>query len=231
MNVRFVVIAPESKQGTFAVRLPLVVGRSEEAKFRIQQDRVSRKHCEFFETDGALFIRDLGSTNGTFLDGEQIPSSTKMPVASGGVVRVGSLTFRVEYGELPDTEASTPSTKQRRPGDSTVKLRHAADSERLQVEHVEPVEDEAAEAVAENTETAAPDFVAEEAAAEQPAVEEESAAEEIPEPRSSGGFDFLGAEPAAADEGESPQWPAADADDAHEQPDDDKLGDFFKGLK
>ena len=201
MNARFVVVAPESKQGAFTVRLPIVVGRSEEAKFRIQQDRVSRKHCEFFEQDGELFIRDLGSTNGTFLDGEQIPSSTKTPVASGAVVRVGSLTFRVEYETASGADASASGAEQRPAGDKTVKLPHAADSERLEFEHVE-----------------------------QP--EAEVAVEESPQQASSGGFDFFAAGPAdAADAGESPQWPSADADAAPEQPDDDKLGDFFKGLK
>ena len=142
MNIQFVVIAPKSKAGTFTVRLPIVVGRSEEAKFRIQQDRVSRKHCEFFGTDGQVFVRDLGSTNGTFLDDEQIPTSCKTPVSSGAIVRVGSLAFRVEYA----TESGMGATKVRPAGrdasDVTVGLKQAGDSEHLHVEHdAEPAAD------------------------------------------------------------------------------------------
>ena len=173
MNVRFVVVAPESKQGTFNVRLPIVVGRSEEAKFRIQQDRVSRKHCEFFEKEGELFVRDLGSTNGTFLDDEQIPLSTKTPVRSGAVVRVGSLAFRVEYGAAAEADASASRAGQRPAGDKTVNLKLAADSERLQVEHVaqhEAHEEEAAAPVAENGEMAAADFVEDAAATAEPEI-------------------------------------------------------------
>jgi predicted component of type VI protein secretion system len=92
------IVAPKAKRGSFKVRLPLLVGRGEEAKFRIQHHQVSRRHCELFAGDGAeVFLRDLGSTNGTFLDGEQIPTSGRTAVRAGGVVRVGKVAFVVEY--------------------------------------------------------------------------------------------------------------------------------------
>ena len=134
MNVRFVVIAPESKKGTFTVRLPIVVGRSEEAKFRIQQDRVSRKHCEFFDQEGVVYLRDLGSTNGTFLDDEQVPTSGKTPVTSGGVVRVGGLEFRVEYNMPVGMKAKQGGGKPKS-ADDTIGLKQGGDSEPLRVEH------------------------------------------------------------------------------------------------
>jgi hypothetical protein len=92
------IVAPKAKRGSFKVRLPLLVGRGEDAKFRIQHHQVSRRHCELFPGDGAeVFLRDLGSTNGTFLDGEQIPTSARTAVRSGGLVRVGKVAFVVEY--------------------------------------------------------------------------------------------------------------------------------------
>jgi len=97
MEVRFVIISPPRQKNSIAVRLPIVVGRGEEAKFRIQQDSVSRRHCEFFEEDGGVFVRDVGSTNGTLLDGERIASGAACAVASGTRVQVGGLVFRVEY--------------------------------------------------------------------------------------------------------------------------------------
>ena len=97
MEVRFVIISPPRQKNSIAVRLPIVVGRGEEAKFRIQQDSVSRRHCEFFEEDGGVFVRDVGSTNGTLLDGERVASGAVCAVASGTRVQVGSLVFRVEY--------------------------------------------------------------------------------------------------------------------------------------
>jgi predicted component of type VI protein secretion system len=97
MVVRFHVVSPVAKQRTFTVRLPIMLGRGEEAKFRIQHDLVSRRHCEFFERQGQVYVRDLGSTNGTFLNDEQVPASTKTAVSPGAVVRVGGLSFAVDY--------------------------------------------------------------------------------------------------------------------------------------
>ena len=106
MVVLFHVVSPVSKKRTFTVRLPILLGRGEEAKFRIQHDLVSRKHCEFFERQGQVYVRDLGSTNGTFLDDEQVPASTKTVVPPGGIMRVGGLSFAVEY-QLPTTADTT----------------------------------------------------------------------------------------------------------------------------
>ena len=97
MDVRFVIVSPASKRQSIPVRLPILAGRSEEAKFRIQQDSVSRRHCEFFLKDDAVYVRDMGSTNGTLLDDESIPASIPTLVKPGGIVRIGSVAFRVEY--------------------------------------------------------------------------------------------------------------------------------------
>ena len=242
MNVLFVVIAPKSKEGTFTVRLPVVVGRSEEAKFRIQQDRVSRKHCEFFATDGEVFIRDLGSTNGTFLEDEQVETSVKTPVASGAVIRVGSLAFRVEYPAEPGTQTVVARQADHDASDVTVGMKQAADSEHLRVEHaVESVVDSDVPAQTlpdqvlpeDGFQPEAEDAVAEESAAvDVPAAKSEHQKDASTKKPAGKGFDFLAAEPVAeAAAEESPAWPgeAAAADDG--PADDEELGDFFKGLK
>ena len=115
MKVSFVVLEPESKRGTYEVPLPVVVGRGSEARFRIQQDRISRKHCELFDRDGDVYVRDLGSTNGTFLDGEQIVASIRTPVPPGSVLRIGTIDIRIDYagsGPLAPAAASTPAVEQ-----------------------------------------------------------------------------------------------------------------------
>jgi pSer/pThr/pTyr-binding forkhead associated (FHA) protein len=103
MIVRFVVVEPESKKGSHTVRLPLLVGRSREAKFRIQQERVSRRHCQFTVEDGVVFVRDLGSTNGTHLEGTLVPVDHPIRVPPGALVRVGSIGFLVEYDRFAET--------------------------------------------------------------------------------------------------------------------------------
>jgi pSer/pThr/pTyr-binding forkhead associated (FHA) protein len=113
MIVRFHIVSPPSKKRGFSVRLPILLGRGEDAKFRIQHDLVSRKHCEFFAADGGVFVRDLGSTNGTFLNDEQVPASVKTPVPHGATIRVGGLSFRVEYeqsGAVPQAVEAAPQS-------------------------------------------------------------------------------------------------------------------------
>jgi|LakMenEpi03Aug12_release.lakeMendotaPanAssembly.Ray.scaffolds.fasta_scaffold287175_2 predicted component of type VI protein secretion system len=102
MDVRFVVLSSAGQERPYPVRLPIVVGRSDEAKFRFKNDSVSRRHCEFFIQDDVIFVRDLGSTNGTLLDQQSIAGDDATPVPSGSVVRVGNMAFRVEYGSAAD---------------------------------------------------------------------------------------------------------------------------------
>jgi len=85
------------KSRAFELKLPVVIGRGEQATFRIPHVRVSRRHCELFEENGKVYIRDLGSTNGTMLRGTMLPSKAKAHVASGNVLTLGGLLFRIEY--------------------------------------------------------------------------------------------------------------------------------------
>ena len=107
MEVRFVVLSPSSANRVVPVRLPILVGRGDEARFRIQKDSVSRRHCEFFLEHDVVHVRDLGSTNGTLLGKELIPVSVATAVPPGTVVNVGGVTFRVEY----DSAIASPTDK------------------------------------------------------------------------------------------------------------------------
>ncbi len=109
MIVQLVIVEPVSKRGSHPVRLPLLVGRGKEAKFRIQQERVSRRHCELSATDGVVYLVDLGSTNGTLLEGGAVLAGHPTRVPAGATVRVGSLSFRVDY----DSFAETPTVELR----------------------------------------------------------------------------------------------------------------------
>jgi pSer/pThr/pTyr-binding forkhead associated (FHA) protein len=204
MDVRFVIVSPASRKAAHAVRLPVLVGRGDEAKFRVQQDSVSRRHCEFFIKDDAVFVRDLGSTNGTLVAGERIASSAAMLVPPGTEVRVGGIVFRVDY----ESAAAPAATEPR--GDDTVPMSTADDT----LETLEPA--------AEPESAAEPDRDAELESAAELDVPDATADAEIPDLASltaaepateSTGFDFLGGEAAA---------PQSDGDD--------KLDDFFKSL-
>jgi pSer/pThr/pTyr-binding forkhead associated (FHA) protein len=69
------------------------IGRHDDCQIRIKSSQVSRRHCELFEAGGKLAIRDLGSSNGTFVNGKKITG--QQVLKSGDEVTVGTVTLRV----------------------------------------------------------------------------------------------------------------------------------------
>lgn len=67
----------------------LVVGRSRSCEVRLQEDSVSRLHAAFVWRDAALYVEDLGSSNGTFVNGRRIDAPCR--IKPGDVVRFGAL--------------------------------------------------------------------------------------------------------------------------------------------
>ncbi|HTU24260.1 MAG TPA: FHA domain-containing protein [Pirellulales bacterium] len=96
MDVKFVVVGGGPIQSNeFALQLPTVVGRSRTADLPLANPLVSRKHCEVFEAEGVLMVRDLGSLNGTFIGKTRIEEPS--PIPPGGMLTIGAITFRADY--------------------------------------------------------------------------------------------------------------------------------------
>lgn len=70
-----------------------IIGRGEGAHLRPSSDLVSRQHCGVSVQDGQVIVEDLGSRNGTFVNGEQLTAPHK--ARSGDTVRVGRLQFEL----------------------------------------------------------------------------------------------------------------------------------------
>ena len=85
---------------------PNLVGRDRECAVRIDSTSISRRHARIVVTSGETMVEDLGSKNGTYVNGEL----ARQPVAlkDGDQIRVGSAT--ITYRIL----ASLPSTVTRR---------------------------------------------------------------------------------------------------------------------
>lgn len=73
------------------------VGRSPATDFPISHPTVSGLHCELLLTDGAVIIRDLESTNGTFVDGRPVREAS---LSSGQTIRLGDVELVVETTEV-----------------------------------------------------------------------------------------------------------------------------------
>jgi pSer/pThr/pTyr-binding forkhead associated (FHA) protein len=63
------------------------VGRAPSSTISVDDTYVSQQHARFFSRDGAWFVEDLGSTNGTYLNDRRI--SEPAEVHTGDVVRIG----------------------------------------------------------------------------------------------------------------------------------------------
>jgi pSer/pThr/pTyr-binding forkhead associated (FHA) protein len=72
-----------------------LIGRGEGCQLRPASDRISRKHCVFIAAEGRLSLRDLGSTNGTSVNGEKIAGDKDLK--NGDKINVGGvLDFEVQ---------------------------------------------------------------------------------------------------------------------------------------
>jgi pSer/pThr/pTyr-binding forkhead associated (FHA) protein len=71
------------------------IGRVEDNTFQIAEPSVSSHHCEVLLRSGEVVIKDLNSTNGTFINGEKITETVLKP---GQVLRLGQIELRLEYG-------------------------------------------------------------------------------------------------------------------------------------
>jgi predicted component of type VI protein secretion system len=72
----------------------LVIGRDEGCHLRPASPAISKKHCAVYAKDGQVYVRDMGSTNGTFVNDEQITG--EQPVTGGEKLRVGPLDFVIK---------------------------------------------------------------------------------------------------------------------------------------
>src|SRR3954447_10691641 len=56
-----------------------LVGRKEDCDVRLDHKSVSKMHCVLVQTDGLLLLRDLGSTNGTRVNGQRVRRAALLP--------------------------------------------------------------------------------------------------------------------------------------------------------
>ncbi len=77
----------------------LTLGRSQNCDIVAEVDDISREHCRIVPHDGGYLLRDLGSTNGTWLDDRRIAGRRDAPLQSGARVRIGSLILKYLDGQ------------------------------------------------------------------------------------------------------------------------------------
>ena len=83
-----------------------IIGRSPTNTVYVRDKNVSRVHCQITVTDRGPVVRDLQSTNGTFVNGQHV---TEKPLNPGDEVRIGLTNFRIE--EVPEEDEAASETQ------------------------------------------------------------------------------------------------------------------------
>jgi predicted component of type VI protein secretion system len=122
MKVQLVVVRgkPEGKV------IPLVgpkfkIGRGETCHLRPNSEQVSREHAEFTITGDSVMVSDLGSRNGTLVNGKALTAEYRLK--DRDLVQVGPLTFAVSISDVPEPAAApaappaAPAAKKASPED------------------------------------------------------------------------------------------------------------------
>jgi pSer/pThr/pTyr-binding forkhead associated (FHA) protein len=104
MEAKLIVATGKSAGRAIVLKRPrLLIGRSEECDVRPLSEEVSRRHCQVLKETDHVAVEDLGSRNGTFVNGKKIEAKTILH--DGDRLRVGSLELTVAC-VMPNVERS-----------------------------------------------------------------------------------------------------------------------------
>jgi predicted component of type VI protein secretion system len=79
---------------TFDVGQGAIFGRSDGADIRVNDQFASSAHARIFDRGGFMYVEDMGSTNGTYLNGRQIKRAERLNMAD--TIRIGDSEYRYE---------------------------------------------------------------------------------------------------------------------------------------
>jgi EAL domain-containing protein (putative c-di-GMP-specific phosphodiesterase class I) len=80
--------------------IPFRIGRRQDLDLSLACNTVSNTHAEITETDNALILRDLGSTNGTYLNGQRVTAA--VPLREDDLVQFANMAFRIRQQAAVD---------------------------------------------------------------------------------------------------------------------------------
>jgi pSer/pThr/pTyr-binding forkhead associated (FHA) protein len=91
-----------------------LVGRRDQCDVRLLHKTISKMHCIIAKTDGLLFLRDLGSTNGTRVNGQRVRRAALLP---NDQLAIAGHKFRVALGPDEPVVAHHDGTEQLDPAE------------------------------------------------------------------------------------------------------------------
>ncbi len=120
MQVVLVMFRSDGERRSFSVTRDItVIGRREDCDLRIPLGDVSRKHARLVRDGDTIKLEDLGSSNGTFLNGQRVQESL---LAAGDTIQVGPVIFVIQIDGVPVDEELHPVLME--PGAATGGVEH-----------------------------------------------------------------------------------------------------------
>jgi pSer/pThr/pTyr-binding forkhead associated (FHA) protein len=111
MEAVLVMIRSGGEHRPFAIRKDVtVIGRREDCDLRIPLSDISRKHCRLVRAGPAFTVEDMGSSNGTFVNGRRVQS---LELEAGDTLQVGPVVFVLQVDNDPLMEDMHPITVQK----------------------------------------------------------------------------------------------------------------------
>jgi pSer/pThr/pTyr-binding forkhead associated (FHA) protein len=99
------------------------IGRVEDNQFQIAEPSISSHHCEVLLRGNDVVVKDLTSTNGTFINGEKV---TESPLKPGQILRLGQVEIRLETDASPTAPKKLSQTMVMQRGVSLTELEQGA---------------------------------------------------------------------------------------------------------
>lgn len=107
MQVVMVMFPAGGERRSFTVTRDMtIIGRREDCDLRIPLGDVSRKHCRVIRDGDSIRMEDLGSSNGTYVNGQRIQEAILQP---GDTVRVGPVLFVLQVDGVPADDELQPN--------------------------------------------------------------------------------------------------------------------------
>ena len=100
MDVKLVMFRPNGRRKDFDVSKEVtVIGRGENCDLQVPLENVSRRHCEVGLSETEVKVKDLASSNGTYVNNKRI---NECPLAAGDRLVVGPIVFTVQIDGVPE---------------------------------------------------------------------------------------------------------------------------------
>ncbi len=100
------IVSPEGERTEIPLEQTITIGRQVGNDLVLEDQRISRQHATIRCDEGRCEIMDLGSSNGTYVEGEQIPTNVATPLDPGTEIHIGPYTLylRATPVEVPSSE-------------------------------------------------------------------------------------------------------------------------------